>query len=73
MVYVEKGCLIGYVDLHRKIYWIWNPGTRKIVCASVVKFNERPDLVLDNDVVDVEYEVVITNTTFKEEEEAAKA
>ncbi len=27
----------------------------------------------DNDVIDVEYEAVITDTTFKEEEEAAKA
>ncbi len=27
----------------------------------------------DDDVVDVEYEAVITDTTFEEEEEAAKA
>ena len=73
MAHVEKGRLIGYADLYGKIYWIWNPGTGKIVCASVVRFNEGPDLVLDDDVVDAEYEVVITDMTSEEEEEAAKA
>ena len=73
MAYVEKGRLIGYADLYGKIYWIWNLSTRKIVCANIVRFNEGPDLVPDDDVVDTEYEAMITNTTSEEEEEAAKA
>ncbi len=73
VAHAEKGCLIGYADLHGKIYWIWNPGTGKIVRASVVRFNEGPDLVLNDDIVDVEYEAVITDMTSGEEEEAAKA
>ncbi len=36
----EKGRLIGYIDLHGKIYWIWNPETGAIVRASAVRFNE---------------------------------
>ncbi|EAQ84778.1 hypothetical protein CHGG_08792 [Chaetomium globosum CBS 148.51] len=67
----EKGRLIGYADLHGKIYWIWNPKTGKIIRASAVKFNEGPDFVPDEDVgTDVEYEAVFTDTTTQEEEEA---
>lgn len=30
----EKGRLIGYADLHSKIYWVWNPTTGKIIRAT---------------------------------------
>ena len=65
----EKGRLIGYADLHGKIYWIWNPVTGKIVRANAVKFNEGPDYVPDDDVYkNVEYEAVFTGTASEEED-----
>ncbi|KXX82434.1 hypothetical protein MMYC01_201623 [Madurella mycetomatis] len=68
----EKGRLIGYADLHGKIYWIWNPATDTIVRASAVRFNEGPDFKPDND-VDTEYKAVFVDTTSEEEEAAIHA
>lgn len=36
----KRGKLIGYGDLHGRIYYIWNPDEGKIVRASAVQFNE---------------------------------
>ena len=63
----HKGRLIGYADLHGKIYWIWNPVTDEVVRASAVRFNEGPDLTADSDVL-VEYEAVFDDEAEEEEE-----
>ncbi|KAK4206199.1 hypothetical protein QBC37DRAFT_265259, partial [Rhypophila decipiens] len=68
--HAEKGRLIGYGDLHGKIYWIWNPRTGAIVRANAVRFNEGPDYKPDNDAVAEEYEAVFADTTADELEEA---
>ncbi|KAK4170586.1 hypothetical protein QBC36DRAFT_316572 [Triangularia setosa] len=36
----RKGKLIGYGDLHGRIYWVWDPELHKIVRVNAVKFNE---------------------------------
>ena len=64
----KKARLIGYADLHGKIYWLWNPVTDEVVRASAVKFNEGPDLQPDDD-VGAEYEVVFEDSTPQEEED----
>lgn len=64
----EKGRLIGYADVHGKIYWIWNPVTGTIVRASAVKFNEGNDYRKDDDMAIAEYEVVFNDTTVEEDE-----
>jgi hypothetical protein len=66
-----RSTLIGYGDLHGKIYWIWNPRTGKIVRASAVKFNEGPDYVPDDDAKEAEYEAVFADTSVEEVEEAS--
>jgi hypothetical protein len=68
-----KGRLIGYADLHGKIYWIWNPSTGEIVRASAVRFNEGPDFVPDDDVATEVYEAIFTDSTSEEEERAVEA
>jgi len=68
----EKGRLIGYADLHGKIYWVWNPVTDKIARASAVRFNEGPDIRPDDD-VETEYEAVFVDTTSEEEKAAFQA
>jgi hypothetical protein len=68
----QKGRLIGYADLHGKIYWIWNPATDTIVRASAVRFNEGPDFKPDDDVEDTEYEAIFADTTSEEEEVVAR-
>jgi hypothetical protein len=64
----EKGRLIGYADLHGKIYWVWNPKTSEIVRASAVKFNEGEDYRPDDDCEGPEYEAVFADTTIEEDE-----
>lgn len=68
----QKGRLIGYADLHGKIYWIWNPITDKVVRASAVRFNEGPDFKPDDDIADVEYEAVFADTSTQEEADLAR-
>jgi hypothetical protein len=65
----EKGRLIGYADLHGKIFWIWNEKTGRVVRASAVKFNEGNPAVREEDALDpaVEYEVLFTDTSTEEE------
>jgi hypothetical protein len=61
--------LIGYADVHGRLFWIWNPALNKIVRVSAVKFNESvpdpPGYVED---LSVEYEVVFTDSTVVEME-----
>lgn len=68
----KKARLIGYADLHGKIYWLWNPQTDEIMRASAVRFNEGPDFQPDDDVA-ADYEVVFDDDTTDEEEEDANA
>jgi hypothetical protein len=66
---VEKGRLVGYVDLYGKIYWIWNPETGAIVRASAVCFNEGLDYIPDDDVYkEAEFEAVFADSTTEEAE-----
>ena len=67
-----KGRLIGYADLHGKIYWIWNPATGEIVRANAVRFNEGPDFVEDDDIAEPQYEAVFADATSEEEEQAGR-
>ncbi|KAK4203869.1 hypothetical protein QBC40DRAFT_166116, partial [Triangularia verruculosa] len=67
----EKGRLIGYADVHGKIYWIWNPVTDKVVKVNAVKFNEGDDYQPDDDIyADIEYEAVFADSTVAEKEDA---
>ncbi|KAK4220983.1 hypothetical protein QBC38DRAFT_152418 [Podospora fimiseda] len=36
----RKGKLIGYGDLHGRIYWVWDPELHKIIRVNAVRFNE---------------------------------
>ena len=62
----KKGRLIGYGDIHGKIYWIWNPTENKIIRASAVRFNEGPDFNAKPDEQEPQYEVVFTDPTVDE-------
>ncbi|KAK4206097.1 hypothetical protein QBC37DRAFT_254380, partial [Rhypophila decipiens] len=39
----RKGRLIGYGDLHGRIYWIWDPELKKVIRATAVRFNEEDE------------------------------
>ncbi|KAK4182022.1 hypothetical protein QBC35DRAFT_396798, partial [Podospora australis] len=39
--HARKGRLIGYADVHGKIYWIHDSESGEIIKASAVKFNEE--------------------------------
>jgi hypothetical protein len=62
----KKGRLIGYGDLHGKIYWIWNPTEKKIIRANAVRFDEGLDFNTKVDDQEPQYEVVFTDPTIDE-------
>lgn len=71
-----KAKLIGYVDMHGKIYWLWDPKTNKIIRASAVRFNDDIDTTSTTDTIQcapVEYEAAFTDTNIQETEQAVRS
>jgi len=60
----KKGKLIGYGDLHGRIYYIWNPDEGVIVRASAVRFNE--DTKPSKEEEELPLEVQFSETTVEE-------
>ena len=67
----KKGKLIGYGDLHGRIYYIWDPDEGKIIRASAVQFNEKNKPITNDE--ELPLEVFFPDLTYEEVLETTKS